>query len=447
MHIDKNNSLTPSQLLHQGLEAPHYRQNFLDRFNLPETMDVTVVIPTYNRCPYDPRKPGKKLNPLYWNLSSIINQRPKLKEIIVINDCSHDYTVDLLKRMRTRARENDIKFIVFQRKKRRGSSSARNIGVKRATSNFIFFTDDDTIASKYSIFGALHTLKKLSQEGVKVGAIHLPVYDRSTFPAGVIKADKIARLNFDKGRYSSYFNKFPREYLKNTEKFLDDKYKILKPIQIQNLAGCFLSPKKRFLTVNGFPDFFTWKNSYGEETELGCRLMANGYSLFFCPDPKFGLYHGKFGESAKIPVNRKLLRKHRNKKLVDNIPLSQINKECAQPRENTGNRVTVEEWYYSKIISFFVIFYPRNMKGALAWMAYTRKVFVEKNRAKKFTRGKWAYIKEKDKRESIWYKAILDGLELVTKKDKSEVWDFLRGLEEIRDFRFRSKLGFLHSRM
>ena len=92
MHIDKNNSLTPSQFLHQELEASHYKQNFLDRFNLPETMDVTVVIPTYNRCPYDPRKPGKKLNPLYWNLSSIINQRPKLKEIIVINDCSHDYT-------------------------------------------------------------------------------------------------------------------------------------------------------------------------------------------------------------------------------------------------------------------------------------------------------------------------------------------------------------------
>jgi len=436
-------NLTLAQQLQQELEAICYQPNFLDKFDLSEIIDVTAVIPTYNRCPYDPKTPEGKLNPLYWSLNSLLAQRPQLQEIIVIDDNSKDFTPKLLKQMKEKARTKQIKFLVIRKKTKKGSSHARNLGIKKANSNFVFFMDDDNLAPKYSAFCAFHTLKTLSREGVKVGVVHLPIYHRATFPKGVIKADQIARLNFTKGKYSSNFDKFPKEYLDNSDKFLDDHLKILKPIQIQNLAGCFLAPKKRLLAVNGFPDFFTWKNSYGEESELACRLMANGYSLFFCPDPKFGLYHGKYGEPAKIPINKKLFKQHKHKHLIDNLSLLTLNRECAQTKDNTGNRVSAEDWYYSKIISFFIIFYPRNMKGALNWVAYTKRVFVDQSQPRKFARGKWTYIKDREQRERIWYKAILDGLELATKKDKNEVWEFLKGLEEIRDFNRHSKLGAL----
>jgi len=434
-----NNNLTPSQALSRELDKPYFSRDFLDKFDLPQSMDLSAIVPTYNRCPFNPKKPEGKFNPLYWSLLSLISQRPKLREIIVINDNSQDYTKQVLKIVRKKAKAENVDFIVFTGKKRRGSSRARNIGVKRAKSNFIFFMDDDSIASKYSLFGAFFTLKKLSGQGVKVGAVHLPVYSRFVVPTAAIKGDRIARIDFVQGKFSSFFHRFPKEHLSNPEAFLDDKLKIFRPIQIQNLSGFFLIPKKRFLSVGGFPNFLKWKNSYGEETELACRLMANGYSLFFCPDPKFGLYHGKFGENSEIPINRKLMRKLKNKRLLNSFSLSELNKECAKQRVDTGNRVDTEQWYYSKIISFFVIFYPRNMKGALSWVEHTKRAFVETNNSKKFADGKWNVIEEKSKREEIWYRAILDGLELVSKRDKDEVWDFLRGLEEVRGFKWPKK--------
>jgi len=432
---EKTISQSGKTLLKEELEKPYYNENFLDKFDLQEKLNVSAVIPTYNRCPYNPKKPEGKFNPLYWCLESLINQRPKLNEIIVINDNSNDYTRQLIKEMKKKAKEKDIKFISLINKEKRGSSISRNNGVKRATSDLIFFMDDDCIAKKYSVFGLFFIFKELSEEEIKVGAIHSPYYTRLICPSSIVKIDKIGRLNLEKGEYTWNINRFPKKYLNNLDKFLDKKYKILKPIQIQNLSGCFLTPKKRFLAVKGFPRFFTWKNSHGEETELACKFMANGYSLFFCPDPKFGLYHGKFGESSKIPINKRYFNKYKKNKMINELSLAEINEECSKPRLNTGNRVSVEEWYYSKIISLFVIFYPRNMGGALNWVTNTKKVFVEENDVKEFSGGKWNRIDEKEKRENIWYTAILDGLELVTKKDKDEMWGFLKELEELRRFK------------
>ncbi len=431
---NRGKTISSKTLLREELEKPYHNEDFLDKFDLQEKLNVSAIIPTYNRCPYNPKKPEGKFNPLYWCLESLINQRPKLNEIIVINDNSKDYTKQLIREMKKKAREKDIKFISLINKENIGSSISRNNGAKRATSDLIFFMDDDCIAKKYSIFGLVFIFKELSEEEIKVGAINSPVYTRLTYPSSIVKIDKIGRLNLEKGEYTDNLNRFPKKYLNNPDKFLDKKYKILKPIQIQNLACSFLTSKKRFLAVKGFPRFFTWKNSYGEETELACRFMANGYSLFFCPDPKFGLYHGKFGESSKIPLNKKIFNKHKRDKITSDLSLYEINEECAKPRLNSGNRVSTKDWYYSKIISFFVIFYPRNMKGALNWVTNTKRIFVEENNVKRFSGGKWGHMEEQDKKENVWYTAILNGLELITKKDKDEMWGFLKELEELRKF-------------
>lgn len=425
--------------LRKELENPYYNEDFLDGFDLPKNIDVSAVIPTYNRCPHNPKKPEGKLNPLYWCIESLINQKPRLNEIIVINDNSNDYTLQVVRDVRKKAKEKGIKFVFLVNKKNRGSSVSRNVGVKRSTSNFVFFMDDDCIAKKYSVFGLYYTFKKLSEEGLKVGVIQPCYYTRFMYPLSIIKTENIGKLNLEKGMYAGNYEKFPKNYLGNQDKFLDEKYKILKPLQIQNLACCFLVSKKRFLSVGGFPDFFTWKNAYGEETELACRIMSNGYSLFFCPDTKFGFYHGKYGESSKIPLNRKDFNKHKNDILIAGMPLYKINDECGKSRLDTGNRVSTEEWYYSRIISFLVIFYSRNVEGALNWASNTHKMFVEENKAS-FGGGKWSYIEDKDERERIWHKAILDGLELVTKKDRDEMWNFLKDLEKIRGISIIDKL-------
>ena len=432
------------KLLRRELEKDYYSEDYLDKFEseLPEKISVSAVIPSFNRAPYNPDEDEINLNPLYWCLTSLLNQKPKLNEIIVIDDNSNDFTNKLVLKFKRLQKSEDVKIILIKNRKRVGSSISRNIGVKKASSDFIFFMDDDCIAKKYSIFGAYHTFVKLSENQLKVGAIHLPFYTRINFPSKVAKIDNIGRINLEKGTWSGNYGCFPERYLKNNDNyFLDDVYKILKQIQIQTLSGCFLTSKKRFMITKGFPDFFSWENSFGEEPELACRFMENGYSLFLTPDPKFGLYHGMFGEPKKIFVNRNDLLKHKDDILIENLSLEKINKECSKPRENTGNRVNIEEWYHSKIISFFIIFYTRNVNGALNWVKDVKRLFVEEN-VRNFGISKWMNIEDKEKREEIWYNAIIEGLELSTKKTKDEIWDFLKELEKIRKFEIPPSLHF-----
>lgn len=427
-------------LLRKELDKECNQENFLDRFDLAETMDVSAIIPTYQRCPYSPRTPEGKLNPLTWCLESLFAQRPKLSEIVIVSDASTDYTDAVVRIYRKKAREKNIRLVYIKNKVRLGSSKSRNIGVEKATSNFVFFMDDDCIAKKNSIFGAFYTLQKLSETGSKVGAVVLAVYERLPYPSEATRGSEIGKLHLAKGEYATNFEKFPRRYLRDGDIFLNEEYKIYKPFQIQFLAGVFLSPRKRILEVGGFPTFFTWKNAFCEEPELGCKLMANGYGLFFCPDMKFGLYHGKFGEGAPMPINRYFLNKYSNKKLVENLTLLELNKECSKLRLDTGNRVSSNDWYYSKIIAYFVIIYPRNRMGALNWARNAYHEFVEENDVERFGGGKYTKIAEKQKREKIWFKAVRDGLNLVTTEERQERRDFMRGLRSMRRFNFIFKL-------
>ena len=427
-------------LLRRELDKEYNQENFLDRFDLAETMDVSAIIPTYQRCPYNPRTPDGKLNPLAWCLESLLAQRPKLSEIVIVSDASHDYTDTVVRIYRKKVREKNIRFVYIKNKVRLGSSKSRNIGVEKATSNFVFFMDDDCIVKRNSIFGAFYTLQKLSETGSKVGAVVLPIYERLPYPDAVVHSSEIGKFHLAKGEYTSQFAKFPRKYLQDDDTFLNGEYKICKPFQIQILPGIFLAPKKRILEIGGFPIFFTWKNAAGEDLEVGLRLMANGYGLFFCPDIKFGIYHGMFGESASMPINRYFLNMYSNRKLVDNLSLRELNKECSKPRLDTGNRVGVEDWYYSKIISYFVLIYPRSHAGALNWARNTYHKFVEENDVKGFGDGKYTKISEKQKREKIWYKAIKNGLNLVTTEERQERRNFMQGFRSMRRFSFISKL-------
>lgn len=85
---------------------------------------VSVIIPTYNRAKIISR-----------TIDSVLNQTYKDIEIIVVDDGSKDDTKEVLKKYKKK-----IKYVY---KENGGVSSARNLGVKEASGDWIAFLDSD----------------------------------------------------------------------------------------------------------------------------------------------------------------------------------------------------------------------------------------------------------------------------------------------------------------
>ena len=89
---------------------------------------ISIIIPIYNAENYLKRC-----------LDSVINQTLKDIEIICINDCSKDSSLEILKEYSKK--DNRIKIINL--KENKGESKARNIGLDNTNSEYIAFLDND----------------------------------------------------------------------------------------------------------------------------------------------------------------------------------------------------------------------------------------------------------------------------------------------------------------
>ena len=97
--MGKNKEIEPNpeDLLAEEMKKPYYKVDYLDDFKLPyDKLDVSIVIPTYNRCPYKANSLKRELNPLAWALDSCLLQKPIVSEIIIIDDDSDDHTADVV---------------------------------------------------------------------------------------------------------------------------------------------------------------------------------------------------------------------------------------------------------------------------------------------------------------------------------------------------------------
>jgi len=246
------------------------------------------------------------------------------------------------------------------------------------------------------IFGADFTLDRL---GDSVAAVHVPVYHRKTTPTP-IKKSEIGVLNLEKGIITANFEGFPLDYLRNPNaNFIDQKLKIIKPLEIKNLAGVFLTKKNLFEEIGGFPDFFTWRNGYREETDIALRFTMKGYELFFTPDPKFYCVHLKYGSSGKQDF-----------KTID-PELESFIQESNITRIGSGNRVDPEEWFYSFIASTYATLGRQSRKAADKFKYEIQKNFVVGNSFGAVGTDK--KIDDYDTRETIFNQAIEDGNKLM----------------------------------
>lgn len=105
---------------------------------------LSVVVPVYNVAPY-----------LDEALDSVENQTYKDMEVICVNDGSTDNSPEILERHAKK--DKRIKIITQENQ---GLSEARNVGLRAAVGDYVYFFDSDDVLAPYAMEKAIKNLEK-----------------------------------------------------------------------------------------------------------------------------------------------------------------------------------------------------------------------------------------------------------------------------------------------
>jgi len=109
---------------------------------------ISVIIPVYNVAEY-----------IEECISSVLNQSYRNFEVIIVDDCGTDNSMDLVHDMMGGKEDvvlKGIRFRIVRNERNMGLSIARNVGIEHATGDYLFFMDsDDTITDNcFSLLGS-----------------------------------------------------------------------------------------------------------------------------------------------------------------------------------------------------------------------------------------------------------------------------------------------------
>lgn len=145
---------------------------------------VSIVVPTYNVELY-----------IHQCLNSLLGQTYKNIEIICVDDCSTDSTIQIIENFM----ETDSRIRLYHRNINSGPSICRNIGIDKANGNFIMFCDGDDYILDNTVYACLLLLKKYNTDAVYFNieqfypdnTHNLSFYDaRLSDPVQILSTDK-----------------------------------------------------------------------------------------------------------------------------------------------------------------------------------------------------------------------------------------------------------------
>lgn len=293
---------------------------------------LAAVIPTYNRCPYPVA--DYHLNPLVWCLYSLEQQQGSgLRRIVVVNDASTDHTDQVVGHVRDRLAVRgrvEIDYLVNQR--RRNPCRSRNRGLHAAGCQQVFFTDDDCVLGSASALAvAQHAHRELTDRGVRVGGLHLPVFLRADDYQSTVSQTRIGKIHASKGEVHANFAAYPSEH---ADLRADPDTAVALPIDF--LQEVFLADTRVLTDVGGFPDTgFTAVHHEG--VFLTLRLAAaGGRSHFHLLHPHTQVIHLRYGSGHTSTGTN---GRYRGLWVEDrHVPLATMLAEAAVPRADTGGR-------------------------------------------------------------------------------------------------------------
>ena len=232
-----------------------YEFNNKVRFKMKAS--ISVVLPNYN---------GRSL--LLNNLPSIIEALSQAHceyEIIVVDDCSSDDSVSMLK-----AHFPDV--MIIQNEINQGFSATCNRGIFAAKYSLVCVCNTDVTFTPDYFVNALPHFENTNLFALKGNIINYT----SSFDQ-VLNIEKVARLYFNRGflRLDTTVNYEPGTF---TGK-LNGQFVLL---------GCvFVCDREKILRLKGFDEIFS--PFYWEDSDIAIRALRSGYDLAY--EPNCVVYH------------------------------------------------------------------------------------------------------------------------------------------------------------
>ncbi|MEP5837369.1 MAG: glycosyltransferase family A protein [Marinobacter sp.] len=273
---------------------------------------ISVVIPLYNKEKY-----------ICKSLESVLSQTYSPHEVIIVNDGSKDNSIDVLTDfLDSRFFENCVK-IVDQNNK--GVSSARNLGARYATGDYVAFLDADDIWDRSFI-----------EKMVRLICTHRGF---AIYSCGHV-VNKLSSGTYSYKCYGKEVQEFSREAFS----------RVMSRCSLVNSSKVIID-KSLFFEIGGFPEGI----KYGEDLYVWLRLMQK-YRLCYLPD-------------ALVTINQDFdpERANRNSQVI--YPLIYFSDERSM-------LVNSEKIYLNKIFfrSFFVKLASGDCGAALRTVHYYSKI-------------------------------------------------------------------------
>lgn len=188
---------------------------------------VSVIIPTYNRA---------KL--IKNAVMSVLNQSYSCLELIVVDDCSTDNTLEVL------AEISDERLVVYQNDINRGANYSRNYGISKSKGEYVAFHDSDDLWKKNKLEICINEFERRKCDIVFSGMM----------------------------KYGKNYKRFLPVYNLND---YEDKYRQLlyqNCVSTQNLMGL----KEVFIQVP-----FDENQKKMQDWDIIIRIAQNNYSIYY----------------------------------------------------------------------------------------------------------------------------------------------------------------------
>ena len=381
---------------------------FTAAVSVPETAgQVTAVLATYNRCPFDPAAHSTSDNPLTWALDSLLAQvGDVLAEIIVVDDGSTDHTPAVLAdytRRPHRVRVSGVRLGGHA-----GTAAARNTAIAAARTRWVLFGDDDCVFTPHYAVGAAYVAHTLASRDPATAAVMLPFYYRALRPREIFPAERIGVLTPPTAQFATRFHTWPTEYLPQPPR-LDERSGLVAPLPVWLIGGTAILNRHWLLEARGFQDLSSaWCSSYSDHLHLSADLTDLGATLYHCPDPRASAAHLKFGAAGRFPVDEGDLAT-----VIPALsrPFGELVELARHPRTDTGCRVPGAVFHTEMIGAFFGFFAGRSPDGGLAWAVRMWREFVEDGQVYSLTVTEQP---TRDDRERAWREGLQRGARFLT---------------------------------